>query len=208
MNRAESRYHNTAVRMDEALLELLEKKDFEYITVKEICEIADVHRSTFYLHYETVGDLLDECVEYINCKFFESFGDRHKNVGHIISGEDLGKLIFITPEYLRPYFEFVRENRRLFNVALLRPSVLRAEKTFEKMFRDIFSPILDRFNYADESKPYVVAFYVSGLIAVVSEWIKRGCADSIDRVIEVCMQCVMPDRSISHLYRCENDGAR
>ncbi len=40
MNKSESRYFATAARMDEALLTLLAKKDFEYITVKEICEVA------------------------------------------------------------------------------------------------------------------------------------------------------------------------
>lgn len=52
--------------MDQAFLALLEKKDFAYITVKEICEVAGVNRSTFYLHYETVGDLLSESIEYMN----------------------------------------------------------------------------------------------------------------------------------------------
>lgn len=33
--------------MDEALILLLEDKDFEYITVKEICRKAGVNRSTF-----------------------------------------------------------------------------------------------------------------------------------------------------------------
>ena len=47
MNRSESKYSATAVRMDEAFLALLEKKDFAYITVKEICETAGVNRSTF-----------------------------------------------------------------------------------------------------------------------------------------------------------------
>lgn len=54
MNRSESKYFSTAVKMDKAFLELLEKKDFAYITVKEICENAGVNRSTFYLHYETI----------------------------------------------------------------------------------------------------------------------------------------------------------
>ena len=36
MKKSESKYFNTAVRMDRAFLELLEKKDMEYITVKEI----------------------------------------------------------------------------------------------------------------------------------------------------------------------------
>ena len=56
MNRSESRYFATAARMDEAFLALMAKKDSEYITVKEICEVAEVNRSTFYLHYETMSD--------------------------------------------------------------------------------------------------------------------------------------------------------
>ena len=56
MNKSESKYFATAARMDEAFLILLAKKDFEYITVKEICEVAEVNRSTLYLHYETMSD--------------------------------------------------------------------------------------------------------------------------------------------------------
>ena len=52
--------------MDAAFLELLGKKDFSCITVKERCETAGVNRSTFYLHYETIGDLLAESVDYMN----------------------------------------------------------------------------------------------------------------------------------------------
>ena len=50
MNKAESKYFNTANLMDEALMRLLEHKDYEYITVKEVCKKAGVNRSTFYLH--------------------------------------------------------------------------------------------------------------------------------------------------------------
>ena len=57
MNKSESKYFNTALLMDEALLLLLEKKEYEFITIKEICEKAGVYRSTFYLHYETIDDL-------------------------------------------------------------------------------------------------------------------------------------------------------
>ena len=62
MNKSESKYFNTAAKMDEALISLLEKKDFEYITVKEICVLAGVNRSTFYLHNETTRDLLIEAL--------------------------------------------------------------------------------------------------------------------------------------------------
>lgn len=69
MNRNESRYFKTAAKMDEAFLRLIEEKDLEFITVKEICNKAGVNRSTFYLHYETIDDLLSESLEYMNGHF-------------------------------------------------------------------------------------------------------------------------------------------
>ena len=65
MNKSESKYFNTAVKMDLALISLLKKKSLEYITVSEICEKAGVNRSTFYLHYENIGDLLEETTRYL-----------------------------------------------------------------------------------------------------------------------------------------------
>lgn len=44
----------------EALTELLETEELRKISVRMICEKADLNRSTFYLHYETLDDLLDE----------------------------------------------------------------------------------------------------------------------------------------------------
>ena len=63
MNKAESKYYNTALLMNQALIELLNKKEYEFITIKEICVKAGVNRSTFYLHYETKEDLLEECLK-------------------------------------------------------------------------------------------------------------------------------------------------
>ena len=57
-------YKNSEISLEEALLEL-KKKPFEYITVSEICKTAGVNRSTFYLHYENLGDLLDETTRYL-----------------------------------------------------------------------------------------------------------------------------------------------
>ena len=73
MNKNESKYFNTAVKMDKALISLLEKKDFEYISIKEICEVAGVNRSTFYLHYENTTDLLNETTKYILDSFLTYF---------------------------------------------------------------------------------------------------------------------------------------
>ena len=59
--------------MDEALLALLEKKEFAYITIRELCAAAGVNRSTFYLHYQNMTELLEESIAYMNRQFYECF---------------------------------------------------------------------------------------------------------------------------------------
>ena len=73
MNKSESKYFNTAVRMDNALISLLKKKPLEYITVSELCTEAGVNRSTFYLHYETIEDILEETARYLIEEFLSYF---------------------------------------------------------------------------------------------------------------------------------------
>ena len=98
MNKSESKYYNTALLMDEALLLLLEKKDYEFITVKEICAKAGVNRSTFYLHYESIDDLLNETLEMVSNKFFSTFD--HKVINPKSATKD--ELFLIDDEYLIP----------------------------------------------------------------------------------------------------------
>lgn len=193
MNRAKSKYFSTAARMDEALIECLEKKDFQYITVKEICQKAGVNRSTFYLHYETIADLLNECVEYTNNKCFQRYNSELTDMKKRLASEHMEDLIFISPEYLKPYFEFIKENKRLFQVVLSQPGVLNADDTFRQMFVNIFSPILDRFHVTEQEKPYIILFYIGGMIAIVREWIGKDCADSVEQIIKICMSCIIPD---------------
>lgn len=133
MNRAESKYFATAVRMDQAFLELIEKKDFAYITVKEICEKAGVNRSTFYLHYETVGDLLAESTQYIIDQFVAFMPHDTTDFLEKLKNCPLEELYLITPEYLTPYLEYIREHRRIFRATVEQAATLRMDATYRAL---------------------------------------------------------------------------
>ena len=80
MNKSESKFYNTALLMNQALIEILNKKDYEFITIKEICKKAGVNRSTFYLHYNNIDELLSECIENTDKKFISYFPENKKNI--------------------------------------------------------------------------------------------------------------------------------
>lgn len=190
MNKFESKYFATAVRMDEAFLELIQKKDFAYITVKEICEKAGVNRSTFYLHYETVGDLLDESAQHIIDEFVTYMP--HDTVEFLEKLQDrpLEELYLITPEYLTPYLSYIKEHRRVFKATVEQASTLRMTDAYQKLSRHVFIPILNRFGVSLENQKYIMQFYISGLMAIINEWLKDDCRDSTEHIISIMQLCI------------------
>lgn len=197
MNKLESKYFNTAIKMDKAFISLLEKKDFEYITIKEVCEHAGVNRSTFYLHYETTRELLMETLEYINARFLEYFEtDAATTIDKIKSG-NIEELIFITPEYLNPYLEFIKDYKRLFVAALTRPESFNSNNSFEKMVEHLFNPIMECLCIPKEERSYILSFYIMGIMGIVTEWLKKDCAEPIEAITGIIIKCILPAANTS-----------
>lgn len=190
MDRSKSKYFATAAKMDEAFLSLLEKKDFSYITVKEICEKAGVNRSTFYLHYETVNDLLSESARYIIDRFIERMPQNTGEFMQRIQTRPLDELHLITPEYLRPYLNYIKEHRRIFRTAVEHFSVLGMEDAYYSLTEHVFMPILDRFCVPSSHQQYIMLFYLNGLMGIINQWLKDDCKDSIEHIISVMQICI------------------
>jgi len=190
MNRAESKYFNTALKFDEALLFLLEKKPFEYITVSEICQTAGLNRSTFYLHYENTCDLLEEATRGLMERFFACFTTDEQGILSRCTTCDTKELNFINEKYLIPYLLFIKENRRVFATVLAQPGLFKADIIFDRLFDNVFEPILDRFHYPQSERRYVMMFYLNGLTAVITQWLNDGCAKSPEETAQIIQHCI------------------
>lgn len=191
MDKNQSKYFYTASLMDEALLALLQKKDYESITVKEVCEKAGVNRSTFYLHYENMDDLLGESYELICNRFFEQCkpSDVSREQAESIAKND-GFLI--TPEYLVPYLNFVKQNRKVYALIMNKASLFGTDKTFKKMYGSIFTPILDKFRVPKNNQEYVFAYYMNGVLAVIRTWVKNDCDKAVEEMIGLITDLLPP----------------
>ena len=197
MNKNESKYFNTAIKMDEALITLLEKKDFEYITIKEICETAEVNRSTFYLHYENTSDLLKETTRYIIDKHLAYYEIDQKRISLQFETCKREELLFITGEYLVPYLKFIKDNQRLFKVSIKQFNSFNMNEVYGRMFEHIFNPILERFHVPEKERAYVMKFYLTGVFAIVMEWLDKNCSDDMETVTRVITDCVMGERNVN-----------
>lgn len=181
MNKNESKYFNTAKKMNDALITLLETKEFEYISIKEICHIANVNRSTFYLHYSNMNDLLEETIKSLNLSFNSHFNSK-ENENTIISKDNLEDLLLINDDNLIPYLNFIKENKNIYKVLKNHPQLFNANKTYEQMFRKLFVPIMNRFGLDEKWHKYLMDFYISGLTSIVLDWVYDDCKIPVQEV--------------------------
>jgi len=68
MEKLDRRQARTKQLLYKALMELIEEKGSENVTVTDIANQADINRGTFYLHYRDVPDMLEQIKEEVFSK--------------------------------------------------------------------------------------------------------------------------------------------
>lgn len=178
MNKNESKYFYTALLMDEALLSLLEQKDYEFITVKEICSKAGVSRSTFYLHYISIDDLLEETVKMVSKKFHDSFNKPSKQ-------DELISNVLTTEKYLKPYLSFIKDNLKIYRLFHTQKNLFKIDLISKELYYSIFDNALSNFGVQEKEKKYIFNFYLEGTLGIIKTWIDNNCNDDIDFIISL-----------------------
>lgn len=192
MNKFESKFNKTALLMNQALVELLNEKDYEFITIKEICKKAGINRSTFYLHYDNIDSLLLETIKNTNKKFSSIFKKNDRDVALNIHSSSKEDLIFVTPEYLLPYLNYIKENKIVFQVSAKHPMIMQSIKKYQFLQENILYPIFKRFNIEEDQRKYWSAYYINGIYAIIEEWIRGGCIDETSMICNTIINCVRP----------------
>ncbi|TAH79409.1 TetR/AcrR family transcriptional regulator [Bacillus subtilis] len=63
MAKVDRRVAKTREALKKAVIELMNEKNFDEITIQDIAEQANLNRGTIYLHYQDKYDLLDKLIE-------------------------------------------------------------------------------------------------------------------------------------------------
>lgn len=73
VDRRVERTHNAIIS---AFKEMIIEKEFKQITIKELAERANINRKTFYLHYESMEEILFDMTVEISDNIFESLSNQ------------------------------------------------------------------------------------------------------------------------------------
>ncbi|MFD2656542.1 TetR/AcrR family transcriptional regulator [Gracilibacillus thailandensis] len=164
----------TRMVLKDSLIQLMNEKTFSSITVKEVCALADINRSTFYTHFTDVHDLLysieEEIIEEMN-KYLNAFN-------FIVEEES----IQMTEQLL----VYIKDRKEIFE-ALLENNT---GTSFEKRVMDIARLFL--INKTDtaniDAASYLSTFIVSGAIHVIKDWLLNDQTQSPKQMAELISQ--------------------
>lgn len=186
MNKSEVKFYNTSKKMYTALFALLEIKPFETISVKELCEKAEINRSTFYSHYNSMNELLNDAKKYIIEKFFKNF--KKNLINDIVDDNDMEH--YALENYLIPYLTFVKSNKTIFKIFVENLQTFNVDEYFEYLLNYVFIPILTKKGLTDKlAIKYISKYYLQGVTSVVMDWIKRECSDEIPYIANIIILC-------------------
>lgn len=154
-------------------MQLLKEKPISAITVKELCELADINRSTFYAHYSDPFDLLKQIEDEIIQDMKETLGQYSKLEETL---QMTGKII-----------EYIAENSEICKTLLSE----HADPSFKKRVMEVaheFTVKIGMSSYPiqdPEISEYASLFTISGSIHILEHWLKNGMKKSPKEMAEI-----------------------
>ncbi|MDR0399647.1 MAG: TetR/AcrR family transcriptional regulator [Treponema sp.] len=197
-NVADRRVRRTLDQVRRALISLLMEKDLKDITVRELTELADINRGTFYLHYRDIPEVFsrieDEVVE-----DFSQYIETYKSRPALLRMPSLGDLI----RYIAMNEEICRALLRSrdsgFIARIIDLSRPRSKEEFRQHYR----------HWDEELRDYYFDFICWGSIAILRRWLESGMRESaeqitlaMEKMISTCIEKI--DEKIGNP---ESDGA-
>lgn len=159
-----------------SLLELMEKKDFNKISITEIIDNADLTRQTFYRNFNSKEDVLYEYVSKLYKECFDKIDQLpDKNL----------KTILIT------YFEYWYKYKELL--------ILARKSNFNYKFMDFYYPFMNEYfekfiiklpDNFDMKTDYIKHFLLGGLIQVKTYWAERDFLETPEELAELVLQSI------------------
>jgi len=153
----------------EALMELLKEKNISQISIKSICEKADMNRTTFYLHYQDQYALFDELINDVYNGTVEYMNDV-KATGKI--------------EYVQAFLEYVKANGETFKTFLVsNPSAGLRDKLLKLTF-DNMTEMLPELPDKDETV-YIRNFVAEGGFSSLVAWVAGDFTIPVEKMAEL-----------------------
>ncbi len=176
LKREDRRVRRTKKLLTQALTELLQKKQINEITVKELTDLADMNRGTFYMYYRDIFDMLEK----IEDELFQKLDG-------IAQSHEHGDPTQQVKPILLDLFRFIEENQEMFRV-LLSPNgdMNFLHRLYEAIRERSLEIWKDQMGSLGEKEfDYRYSFVIFGCAGMIRAWVNRNCQETDMQMAEL-----------------------
>ena len=178
--KVDRRVIKTRRQLKKGLAALMKEKSVNQITVKELVEEVDINRSTFYLHFKDIQDLLREIEENMEAQIKRAI-EEHP----IVSGNENAFY------FIEDMFRVLDEEREI-SKALIGPNgdtgfIHRIERIIKENSRGTLEKM---FPGKKEDLKYFYAFCLSGCLGLVKVWLNEGEEKSPEEMAQMTFNMI------------------
>lgn len=186
------RVRKTKQQLQDGFIYLRKQKDLKDITVKELCELTDLNRGTFYLHYKDIYDLSEQLEESLFVSFQEVL-DKHS-----IASED--EIIDSPEPLLRDILLLIKDNSEFCTMLLSDTGEIAFVNKLKKLVLDIaFKKCIDLFDFnKKEHFTYSYNFILYGCIGIIESWLLNGLKEDPEEIAELASQMILDGIKLLH----------
>lgn len=177
MGKTDLRVIKTKDALHKALVTLLKEKSLEKITITEICQLANVNRGTFYLHYQQIGDVFEEYFREITADLAKSYEEPYRHVSVLKTSElDPSTIrIFHHIEKYQPFYSIVFSQK----VPLLYYYLL-----FEEIQKLFLNDHATSWNHPEVDREMYCAYQSNAIIGMILHWYRHDFNESAQHMNE------------------------
>lgn len=186
------RVRKTKQKLQDGFIYLRKQKDLKEITVKELCELTDLNRGTFYLHYKDIYDLSEQLEESLFVSFQEVLDK------HTITSEY--KTIDSPKPLLRDILLLIKDNSEFCTMLLSDTGEIAFVNKLKKLVLDIaFKKCIDLFDFnKKEHFTYSYNFILYGCIGIIESWLLNGLKEDPEEIAELASQMILDGIKLLH----------
>lgn len=181
-----------------ALIELMETKGFDAITVNDLCTVANLNRTTFYNHFSTK----EEFLESIENQIMDDLEALQKQMQGITILDISKAYIAKKPlPFLVNLFEYLQQQGDFIHAVMGPGGDIRfAPRLQSAVCTNLIERILHE-RYRNSSDPlvgYYVSFYASAYLGIIHHWIETGMKETPEYMARVAIRMffIKPGESI------------
>ncbi len=177
MNTAKTdrRTRRTKALLLEGLMHLMETKDIKDISVKELSDLVDINRSTFYLHYNDIYDMLEQ-IE--NELFLEFNAILDRTICREFQPDSAQTTLF-------EIFSFLERHRDVTKTIIGPHGDLSFVNRMKNLVKERIHCLLNS-NQPNGDYAYTEAFVVSGCVGVIETWLSHPAPKSPEDISAMC----------------------